>query len=285
MTSEPAAQPMAKPKSDLRVRALSALVMAVIVLFATFLGGVTYRLFAVLLALLVYYEWTGMKPTLPRDNRLIGWGALVASLAPLVIGLPDWVVVIGIALASLLVGLHAMGSNVRFWNAYGVAYAALPALAIATLRNDTMDGLIIVLYLYAVVWATDIVAYFVGRAIGGPKLAPSISPGKTWSGAVGGTVGAAVAGVALIQVMGISGSALIFAAILAVALSIMSQAGDLFESALKRRTGVKDSGRLIPGHGGVMDRVDGLIAAALLLYAALALAGFAGTLPDGLLGQ
>lgn len=283
MSNEPAAASPVKPRSDLRLRVLSALVMAVVVLFATFLGGPVYRLFAACLALLVFQEWSAMKPTLPRDNRLIAWGALVAALIPLVLGMPDWVVLIAIALASLLAGLHALGSNSGLWNAFGIAYAALPALAIAALRGDTMNGLIIVLYLYAVVWATDIVAYFVGRALGGPKLAPSISPGKTWSGAVGGTIGACAAGVALLMVMGVSGSALIFAALLALALSVISQAGDLFESALKRRNGVKDSGSLIPGHGGVMDRVDGLVAAALLLYAAIFLASMAGTLPAGLL--
>lgn len=283
MSNEPAAASPVKPRSDLRLRVLSALVMAVIVLFATFLGGPVYRLFAAGLALLVFHEWSTMKPTLPRDNRLLAWGALVAALVPLVLGMPDWVVLIAIALASLLAGLHALGSNAGLWNAFGIAYAALPALAIAALRGDTMNGLIIVLYLYAVVWATDIVAYFVGRALGGPKLAPSISPGKTWSGAAGGTVGACAAGVGLLMVMGVSGSALIFAALLALALSVVSQAGDLFESALKRRNGVKDSGSLIPGHGGVMDRVDGLVAAALLLYAAFALASMAGTLPAGLL--
>jgi phosphatidate cytidylyltransferase len=115
-----------------------------------------------------------------------------------------------------------------------------------------------------VVWATDICAYFVGRAVGGPKLAPSISPGKTQSGALGGTVGGVVAG--LLLATGAGAGNLATLGLVALVLSVISQAGDLFESWVKRQHGAKDSSTLIPGHGGVMDRVDGLVAAALALY-------------------
>jgi phosphatidate cytidylyltransferase len=110
-----------------------------------------------------------------------------------------------------------------------------------------------------VVWSTDILGYFVGRAIGGPRLAPPVSPNKTWSGACGGALGAVVAGVAVVAAAG--GVALMPAAAVALGLSVASQGGDLFESALKRRFGVKDAGHVIPGHGGLMDRLDGFIAA------------------------
>jgi len=132
-----------------------------------------------------------------------------------------------------------------------------------------------------VVWGTDIAAYFTGRAIGGPKLAPRISPGKTWSGAVGGAVIAMIAGTALIYV--VEGAFLWPVAFLALILSIISQSGDLFESYIKRRFGVKDSSHLIPGHGGVMDRVDGLVfasIAAFLVDAVLVVSNI--TLPAGL---
>jgi phosphatidate cytidylyltransferase len=122
------------------------------------------------------------------------------------------------------------------------------------------------IFIFAVVWATDILAYFTGRAIGGPKLAPRISPGKTWSGAIGGAVSGVIAGVAVF----LSHFSLddVRIPLLALALSVASQIGDLFESYMKRRFGVKDSSRLIPGHGGVMDRVDGLVFAcfAALLF-------------------
>jgi phosphatidate cytidylyltransferase len=120
------------------------------------------------------------------------------------------------------------------------------------------------LFIFAVVWATDIFAYFIGRAIGGPKLAPPISPGKTWSGAIGGTLASVLAGLAVVYLAGEPVGFGLVAVILL--LSIASQIGDLFESWIKRRFGVKDSSRLIPGHGGVMDRVDGLVSACFVAF-------------------
>src|SRR5262249_46317865 len=116
-----------------------------------------------------------------------------------------------------------------------------------------------IIFLFAVVWGTDIIAYFVGRAVGGPKLAPQISPKKTWSGALGGVAAAIAAAVAVVLAGGLPNMAVV--ALLAVGLSIIAQAGDLFESVLKRRFGAKDSSQLIPGHGGLMDRLDGFLTA------------------------
>jgi phosphatidate cytidylyltransferase len=116
--------------------------------------------------------------------------------------------------------------------------------------------------LFAVVWATDIFAYFIGRAVGGPKLAPRFSPKKTWSGAAGGAFAAVVVTIVIARAVGLNG--MLALAIIAALLSTASQAGDLFESMLKRRFGAKDSGHLIPGHGGLMDRLDGFVAAAVL---------------------
>ncbi|TIP17063.1 MAG: phosphatidate cytidylyltransferase, partial [Mesorhizobium sp.] len=143
-------------------------------------------------------------------------------------------------------------------------YASLSGLSLAYLRGDSHSGLIAILFLFSVVWATDIAAYFVGRAVGGPKLAPSISPGKTQSGALGGAVGGIAAGLVLAIAAGAGNLTML--GLVALALSIVSQIGDLFESWVKRRHGCKDSSNLIPGHGGVMDRVDGLVAAAFALY-------------------
>jgi phosphatidate cytidylyltransferase len=138
----------------------------------------------------------------------------------------------------------------------GVPYVGLAALALVWLRFDPASGRQNVLFLVLMVWASDIGAYLVGRLAGGPKLAPSISPGKTWSGAVGGVAVAVAVGCAMAG--GPTGSVIV----VAVALSVVSQLGDLLESALKRRFGVKDSGRLIPGHGGLLDRLDGMLTAA-----------------------
>ena len=161
-------------------------------------------------------------------------------------------------------GHAAVDRGAGFWPAAGVAYAGLSAVSLAAVRSDDQAGLVATLFLFAVAWATDILAYFTGRRFGGPRLAPSISPGKTWSGAIGGTICGVAAGLAVAAFAGASAG---IGAMLLVALvlSVVSQAGDLFESSLKRRFSVKDSSQLIPGHGGVMDRVDGLVAAALAM--------------------
>jgi phosphatidate cytidylyltransferase len=143
----------------------------------------------------------------------------------------------------------------------GFAYAALAAAALAWLRIDPVGGRPALIFLLAVVWCSDIGAYLTGRLIGGRKLAPSISPGKTWSGAGGGLLAAVAVGEVIAAIWnGRPGPAMLAAAVLGVA----SQLGDLLESAVKRRFGVKDSGRLIPGHGGLLDRLDGLMAAAVV---------------------
>jgi len=170
--------------------------------------------------------------------------------------------------ALTLLGMGMLGTTVlahrkqRIWVAGGVACAGALAIAPIVLRSDVHYGFLAVLFLFAIIWTTDILAYFVGRALGGPKLAPSISPNKTWSGAIGGTTAgvAAAAGIALAADLSPIG----VIAVVAAALSIIGQAGDLFESALKRRFGAKDSSRFIPGHGGLMDRLDSFLAAAVL---------------------
>jgi phosphatidate cytidylyltransferase len=189
---------------------------------------------------------------------------LAAVLLAVVAGLPAATVLFvlaGALAASIAVGLiRGQGS----WPTIGLAYAGFSAVSLAFLRDGDHAGLLAILFLFATVWATDILAYFVGRAVGGPKLAPSISPGKTWSGAIGGAIGGLAGGLAVAALTGVTNLPVL--GLVALLLSIVSQIGDLFESWVKRRCGVKDSGSIIPGHGGVMDRVDGLVAAAFALY-------------------
>jgi phosphatidate cytidylyltransferase len=251
--------------SNLQLRTISALVMAVAVLWLTWLGGLPFRLLSALISAAIFYEWTRMarpRPAtgvglIPEALMAVFIVALLAGVsAPLLLGL-----------IAAMVAITAIAASVRGagqWDAGGLAYAGLSGLSLAFLRDGDHSGLVAILFLFSVVWATDILAYFVGRSVGGPKLAPSISPGKTRSGALGGAVGGVIAGVLLAAVAG-AGDLAAYAAV-ALALSVVSQAGDLFESWVKRRHGAKDSGTLIPGHGGVMDRVDGLVAAALALY-------------------
>jgi phosphatidate cytidylyltransferase len=158
-------------------------------------------------------------------------------------------------------GVGSASGRGRFAYAMGFPYLGLAALALPWLRADPAVGLANTLFVLCVVWASDIGAYVIGRLLGGPKLAPAISPGKTWSGAIGGLASAALAGVAVAAGFSPEISVLHVVA-LGVGLGIISQAGDLLESALKRHFGVKDSGRIIPGHGGLLDRLDALLAVA-----------------------
>jgi phosphatidate cytidylyltransferase len=255
--------------AELRLRIISAAILATVVLAATWYGGMAFRLLAAAIGLLVYYEWstiTGIaRNVTDRFSTVFGW--VCVGLVALEVAFRSietaTVLLFGFSLAALVVNLLRRKS---MWLPAGVFYAGLSAVSLAALRGGDSNGLITILFIFAIVWATDILAYFVGRAIGGPKLAPPISPGKTWSGAIGGTISGILAGMLVVSFAGESLSP--WHAVIAAVLSIGSQIGDLFESWIKRRFGVKDSSKLIPGHGGVMDRVDGLVAACFLAYGA-----------------
>jgi phosphatidate cytidylyltransferase len=150
------------------------------------------------------------------------------------------------------------------WLGFGVLYIGLAAVALIHLRGDAAAGRLNVLFLFVTVWASDIGAYAAGRWLGGPKLAPSVSPNKTWSGAAGGLLSAVAVGAAAAYLMAAAGSPVPTGRVLLVAggIGVLAQAGDFFESWIKRRFDVKDSSTLIPGHGGLLDRLDGVLAAA-----------------------
>ena len=151
-----------------------------------------------------------------------------------------------------------------FWPSLGVVYAGFFGVAFAALRDSGAFGFAAIIFLFAVIWTTDIFAFFGGRRFGGPKLAPALSPKKTWSGFLSGLAGGIIAGVVAAALL--AGASAAWVALLAAIVSISGQIGDLFESGFKRRFGVKDSGALIPGHGGVMDRMDSVIFAAFAAY-------------------
>ncbi|MBY5321730.1 phosphatidate cytidylyltransferase [Rhizobium leguminosarum] len=253
---------------ELKLRIVSGVILAAIVLAATWYGGLAFRILAAVIGLLIYYEWSKMTG-IARDwvANAVGWIGEAAIAFLVLVGNFEFA-------AGMLAGVTAVGialiilQGTSRWLPVGLFYAGATGLALAAIRSDDRAGLYAMLFVFAVVWATDILAYFVGRALGGPKLAPSISPGKTWSGAIGGAVSAVVAGVVLVHFL-LPGAEIIAAGV-AFVLSVCSQSGDLFESFIKRKFGVKDSSRLIPGHGGVMDRVDGLIFAC---FSAFLLAG------------
>ncbi|MDL2398584.1 phosphatidate cytidylyltransferase [Rhizobium mayense] len=250
---------------ELRLRIISGIILAGVVLAATWYGGLSFRILAAAIGLLVYYEWSTITDLHGRDpqGNALGWLALVLIAGATLMGESVYsleVLIIFVAIAAVMVAMR----HKSWWLPGGIFYAGLTAIALAEIRDDDLRGFVLMLFIFATVWATDIFAYFVGRAIGGPKLAPRISPGKTWSGAIGGAVAAVIAGTAVVWSF-FSADGL-WIPVLALVLSICSQIGDLFESFIKRSFGVKDSSHLIPGHGGVMDRVDGLIFACFAAF-------------------
>lgn len=262
---------------ELQLRIISGIILAVIVLAATWYGGLAFSLLAALIGLLIYYEWstiTRLASEQPVANA-IGWIGQAAIAVAVVSGTVGYSLILLLLFFAIAVGF-VVARGVSRWFPAGIVYAGLTGIALANIRGSDAAGLHAMLFVFAVVWATDILAYFIGRAIGGPKLAPRISPGKTWSGAIGGAVCAVIAGMLVAYAAFPDGVAL--AAFVAFVLSVCSQSGDLFESFIKRRFGVKDSSRLIPGHGGVMDRVDGLIFAC---FAAFLLAGLFSLIKGG----
>ena len=245
-------------QKELQLRIVSGIVLAAVTLGATWTGGIPFQLLSVAIALLVYYEWSTITRLAERDfqGNAFGWLAQVV-IAALILFDGAHMTLLALAGFAAAAALWVLLRGGTWWLPGGIVYAGLTGVSLSAIRGDSDIGLVAMVFIFAVVWATDILAYFTGRAIGGPKLAPAISPGKTWSGAIGGAISGVVAGVAVYLSYFPLDEARI--AVLALALSIASQLGDLFESYIKRRFGVKDSSKLIPGHGGVMDRVDGLV--------------------------
>jgi len=259
------------PSGDLPKRVASAVVMVVLAITTAVVGGWVFVLFWAAAAIGIYWEWSAMvagKPTVPLA---VAGAALLLAAAAAASGHMD---LAAAAVAAGAIGVAVLTPRRRAWSAAGVLYAGVLVLAPPVLRRDPQLGAAAVFFLFAVVWATDILGYFIGRMVGGPRLAVRISPKKTWAGAVGGAMGAVGAGVGFAALAGYS---MVGSAAVAFLLSIVSQGGDLLESAVKRRFGVKDASHVIPGHGGLMDRLDGFLAAA----AVAALIGIVRAGPDG----
>jgi phosphatidate cytidylyltransferase len=244
--------------SELVLRVCSALVLVPLAIGTAYLGGWAFGLFWGAAAIGVLWEWISLvAPSEERSKLLIGGAALALAVALSGMGHALAAIVV-LAMGALGVAAMTLAPR-RAWIAGAVVYAGALAVAPIVLRLDEEDGFLAVIFLFAIVWMTDIGAYFAGRALGGPKLVPQVSPNKTWAGAVGGLLAAILAAVAVAKLAALS--AIFALAALALALSVFAQAGDLFESFLKRRFHAKDSSHLIPGHGGLMDRLDGFVTA------------------------
>jgi len=253
---------------DLKVRAMVGIGLIVLAVAGISIGGMIFSLFVGACGLLMLSEWAGMHRISRRWSVL---GLLVVAtpvvLLPAYITVPEqrlfhaWGLLAG---AGLLLSVAARRPALFA----GILYAGLPSVALVWLRSQPF-GVEWVLWTLIIVWATDIFAYFAGRLIGGRRLSPRISPNKTWAGLVGGILAASIIGALVAIWFGLPE----WCAAVGGGLALLAQIGDLFESWLKRRAGVKDSGRLLPGHGGAMDRLDGVVPVAVVVALAVALTG------------
>jgi phosphatidate cytidylyltransferase len=269
--------PSAAAGDPLVKRVITGVVLIIVALAAVRFGGIGFTALIAVATLVMFAEWAVMH-RIGRGVRLAGLGLLAAVIVAMSLLAPAEAVM-ALAAGAGLLGLFAsrLQKGAGFWTAAGLLYAGLPAVSLIWLRGLPL-GLQAVIFLLLCVWSADIVAFFTGRALGGPKLAPSISPNKTWSGAIGGVVGAMLiaGGAAAVWLAGLQGKGFGLFFALAGGLAVLSVLGDLLESGLKRRAGVKDSGTSLPGHGGVMDRLDGLVPVAIAGAVVFALTGWAG---------
>lgn len=269
----PATPDSAKGSSNLYMRVVAALVLAPLTIAIAWLGGWIWACVVIAAAALLYFEWL-MIVGVSGNRRVVVAGIAALALAGICLMLLRTDIAAAVILAGILAAA-TMAKDKRGWIASGLVYAAAALIATILVRRDAEFGFIGLMFVLLVVWVTDIGGYFAGRGIGGPKLWPRVSPKKTWAGAIGGLVLALVvaAGFALLG-FGRMGPLLLLGAVL----SVVSQLGDLFESAVKRRFDVKDSSHIIPGHGGLLDRLDGFVAAIVVA----ALIGFSRGGLDGI---
>lgn len=239
---------------NLITRALTALVLIPVAIGVAYAGGWLWLGLAMLIAIGLYVEWLLVVGSI-RARAAIVVGVAAVALAGLLVPSETMALPIGAALIGCFAAALVAPER-RGWVALGVVYAAAALIASVLVRLDPHAGFPALMFVLLVVWVTDIGGYFAGRGIGGPKLWPRVSPKKTWAGAFGGVVGS------LLVAAGFSAwgiGKLVPLILLALGLTVISQLGDLFESAVKRRFGVKDSSQIIPGHGGLLDRLDGYV--------------------------
>jgi phosphatidate cytidylyltransferase len=247
---------------NLMLRVVAALVLAPSAIALADAGGWLWAGLVMLASIGLYVEWL-MVVGAVHEKPVVATGGVALALSGLCLASGR----IDAALIVSAIGLAAvalLSPPLRRWSAAGFLYAVVAEIASILVRLDQADGFVALVLILLVVWATDIGGFFAGRTFGGPKLWPRVSPKKTWAGAAGGFL-VSLAVSAGFAALGLAKTGPIL--LLGAALSIASQLGDLLESAVKRRFGVKDSSHLIPGHGGLMDRLDGFVAA--VVFAAI----------------
>jgi phosphatidate cytidylyltransferase len=262
-------------RNEMVVRFASAAILAALTLAAAWFGGWLAAVAVSAAVIVVHLEWIGLTGDRPLPTSvftalvIVSFGLLTAGFsAPA-------------AALTVLAVVVAGATSREIWRPAGVAYGAMLGLGLLLLRAAPDLGLAAVLVVFAVAWGTDSGAFFAGRAIGGPKLWPAVSPKKTWAGAIGGLAAGIVAGLVMAVLTRVALTPEL--ALICAILSVADQVGDLFESAIKRQFGAKDSGMIVPGHGGLMDRVDGLVFAIAAAVVIGLLHGGPSNLAEGLL--
>jgi len=259
VTEEKAAPAAASDSRNLLMRIAVAAVLIPLAVAIAYAGGWLWAALVTLAAIGLFVEWLAIVG-LAGARRVTVPGVAALAVAGLCFAISRLDAAL-IVLAAGFVAVVAIAPERRSWAAAGFLYAAAAEIASVLVRLDPLKGFAALMFVLLIVWVTDSGGYFAGRGIGGPKLWPRVSPKKTWAGAVGGFAAslAVACGFAAFG-LGRIGPLLL----LSGALSVVSQLGDLFESAVKRRFGVKDSSHIIPGHGGLMDRLDGFVAAVVV---------------------
>jgi len=256
---------LAQPNLALRV--VSSLILIAVIAAVLWFGPPAFDVFIIVCGIVLAHEWRRLFAEDVWSAPSLGlFAAVVATIAVASLVRPLYgLAVAGSATLALFVAGVFVQRSTAAWIAIGTLYIGVPGIAFIAVAHDAAWGRETLAMSIVTVAATDTGAYFTGRAIGGPKLAPRISPKKTWAGLIGGFICAGLAGLGMSQILGFPAW---LGAVLGGALAMISQVGDLFESAIKRRFGVKDSGGIIPGHGGLFDRVDGHLAAVCAVAAA-----------------
>jgi phosphatidate cytidylyltransferase len=278
----PADRAQANPQgglTNLQKRILSAAVLLPLVIAAIYFGHPYFAILVALFAAFMAWEWTrivaherapGQTSPVPVPTARLWWvftaiGIITAVLAVLQAAWGGWDSSVWIEILAGLAATAVAGLLVNrgraIWFVVGILYVAVPAAALVTIRADPAFGRAALIWIIALVVAADTGGYLVGRTVGGPKLAPRISPNKTWSGLGGAVLGAALAGLSVAFMLNHTNVWML--TLISAVLGLLEQGGDLVESAFKRHFGVKDTSQIIPGHGGVLDRVDGLLAVAV----------------------
>jgi phosphatidate cytidylyltransferase len=247
----------AKSMSDLKPRLIAGAVMAAVALALAYAGPKPFALLVIAVALVMCWEWGRVV----RGEEfglafVVHAGTIIVAGVLAAVGLPA-LGGVAVAIGGIILLVMPLGPR-QAMSAAGVAYVGFPTVAMLWLRADASLGFVAILFIFAIVWGSDIGAFVAGRTIGGPKLWPRVSPNKTWAGFLGALAAGLVSGLIFAQV--VSGASSLVLGTNGMLLAFVAQMGDLAESALKRQFGIKDSSAIIPGHGGVMDRADSTVA-------------------------